>query len=256
MIKVIVFIVLLVYFAIRLLWGCTQRRTFNQYCKHIFDFKKHLSPLELKYVYAMIKYSNRKRLFIGNNEISFHSYSIHFSDEKINTSRLAYGTLYKNSCAENLVDQILEERGIQNDHILLKLSSMKKSRFYGLGWDIQNNHFKVYYIFEDFHYIPVDILEKTNYNKKLQHKNSGLIGITFQNNVLHDVKLYLYNDEHVNMLTKSRKAIQQYDTTTHNYKSEIKKSNIINKCKTLGLYFDTFTNDTLYFQDLSSSFFI
>ena len=109
------------------------------YCKNFFNFEKELSTYEKEYILSVFKSLDNKSLF-GNNftkqQQSLITYSHRLNQGKWNHSRLAVCSNLEGT--RKLALNILKHRGI-------KLPSSMNKDFWGLGWDFESNHFKIYF---------------------------------------------------------------------------------------------------------------
>ena len=144
-----------------------QRVFFNWHCKRFHAFHEALFDAELAYVdrffslYGTEHYNFYFGHFVGNR-MSSYTYS-HRSkpakgggDERgkarINSSRFACGTTSQEAALFPAAEPVLRARGIDLDpHFAAHPESFA---FYGLGWDIGKQYFKVYVMFHQVSNLP------------------------------------------------------------------------------------------------------
>lgn len=142
-----------------------QRALFNWEIgrAHALDFYNNLLTSERRYVetfferYGYEHYNFHFGLWYGNRMSSF-TWS-HRSKSENTSARFACGTTSQEEPFAAAAQAVLEERGILLDDILSSLSSVELNNkgvkneqvsihdnlsFYGLGWDFESRHFKLY----------------------------------------------------------------------------------------------------------------
>ena len=162
------------------------------------------------------------------------------------------GTLYNNKKYFDKAEKILNERNINILNIL-----DENTHFNGIGWDINNNYFKIYFTFDNKDKLPYKFKKLISEDKGKDYLNSGIISITYLNNIEYEEKVYLYKKDSLNakLLTNLRGVINQIYCKYSEYwynkvnKNEKKIIKIYNK---YGYRIDTVNyldenNYTLYF---------
>ena len=169
--------------------------------------------------------------------LSYYTYSNEIKNNNVNSSRLAYGSVMFPSFIYKYAMEVLKERNIE--------ISMDNEIFGGLGWDIDNDIFKIYYIFKD--YRKYTDIKKDNILK------GGIISFSYKNNKFYEKKIYLYSIDGITtyLISDKRKEIQKDIYKNKNDISDIGKK-IINKYKKSGYNLDTINyrdknNYVLYF---------
>ncbi len=126
--------------------------------------------------------------------------------------------------------------------------------FGGLGWDIQNNHFKVYFRFYNFKKLSETykhLLADMNNNSP-----SGLLSITYMGNKIVERKIYYYpkNEMVAKVKSQFREEKQQDCNKEIEWKNKLDRigKHIVKKYKNNHYELDTITykdkhNYTLYF---------
>lgn len=211
-------IVVFVLFVFLLVWIRRIRKyqedLFRWHCQEIYPFDKRLSKTELKYIRNCISISwwESFRLFFVLWDpiiprLSFFTYSQRVQKNKVNKSRVAYGSTVRPALAYRYALKVLEERCIQpplqpDDNLI----------FYGLGWDIEEGHLKLYYRFLDFDILN-DEYKKLERKGSAKYSRSGLLSWTFDsNNKVLETKLYRYPlDELEAHMFSSIRADRQVD---------------------------------------------
>ena len=209
-----------------------QYTTYIFYNTHIFPFYKYLSSYEKTYISECLKYSIFElfRPFCQSfyHRLSFFSYSIKCSNNYINTSRLSYGSVIVPGLIYPSAKIVLNSRNIAEPIMIDDNVS-----FGGLGWDLYENIFKIYYRFNNYDNLPwiikkmfnsiidnygqqTDLKSNQNMNNtnnmnnmsslKLQYSNlknpitfleQGLISWSYKNNILFEIKLYQYDKNNI-----------------------------------------------------------
>ena len=116
-----------------------HRDLFRWHCLNFFDFESALSRAERKYLrkcWALAQ-DYREVSDGGYRHFSYYTYSHRVKGSTVNSSRIAYGSVLHPARAFRAVGPVLAERGIE-----LPESLTQKTKFYGLGWDIQKEQFK------------------------------------------------------------------------------------------------------------------
>lgn len=194
-----------------------HRRLFQWHCRQFFRFRRHLSEAEKAYLEVCFELPDDYEEIseTGYQHFSYYTYSHRVDGEKVNSSRLAYGSVIHPQPAMQAALPVLAERAIEpiSDPIC---------RFYGLGWDIDAGQFKVYYRCPDMVRLPDSLHDLTAPYDLGNYRSEGLISFTYQGqNQLCERKVYLYPLDgsdlpsgasgQAAMLTDARGNVPQYD---------------------------------------------
>jgi hypothetical protein len=175
------------------------------YNTNIFPFYKYLSNPEKTYISECLKYSAfelfRPLCQSFYHRLSFFSYSIKCSNNYINTSRLSYGSVIVPDLIFPSAKAVLNSRNIAEPAIIDDNIS-----FGGLGWDLYENIFKIYYRFNNYDKLPWlikkmfnslikqnKLQDNTNKTQSIMFLDQGLISWSYKNNILFEIKLYQYD---------------------------------------------------------------
>ena len=110
---------------------------------------------------------------------------------------------------------MLKHRGIE-----LPDSLTRRTKFYGLGWDIEKEQFKVYFRALSWPSLDRSFLELAGEQDPGRHREEALLSVTFSGTELVEKKLYLYPLEHLlpdgvqgfaRMFTDRRGEVSQED---------------------------------------------
>ena len=255
--KKIILIFILIY-SIQKYFINYNKKIYEWHCKHIYPFDKKLTEIEKKYIKYCINHSYWelfRPIYILYDpfirRLSYMTYSHRIKNNKVNSSRIAYGSCLntKNTYQQALL--VLNEKGIQceiipNNNIV----------FGGLGWDIKRNHFKIYFRFYNYSLLENSIKELLPYMKN--KCKSGILSITYHSktNKILEKKLYCYSKDNinVNLISKFRNEIQQNCILGKKYNSKFckKGKKLLKIYEKNGYQLDTLTyksknNYTMYF---------
>ena len=115
---------------------------FYEYQKNIFSIYSHLSNEEYDFVIKTLNDISDDDIH-KNEHLSSYSFVISIENDKINASRFIVGTKTK---PENFKKNSVK--------MLKSLNISEKSpigfQWYGIGWDINNNIIKIYFLKKDF----------------------------------------------------------------------------------------------------------
>ena len=234
-----------------------NQEVYNWHCQNIYPFHEKLTQIENDFIKKCIILSHWELLrpfyciidpFI--KRLSYFTYSHQIINGNPNSSRIAYGSVIRPKKAYKYALLVLKERNIK-----CELSPDINMDFGGLGWDIKNNYFKIYFRFYDFKKLP-DI-----YKMLLPDMNnnniSGLLSITYDNNGnILERKIYSYpkNEMIAKLKSQYREEIQQDCNKKIKWeeKLDITGKNILKKYKNNNYELDTITykdknNYTIYF---------
>ena len=128
---------------------------------------------------------------------------------------MAYGSVLHPVKAERAASSVLKYRGLE-----LPQELKENNDFYGLGWDIQEDQFKIYYRSSNWQELHPALSELTSQRDSKSHLKEALVSFTFTGNQVSERKVYLYPKERPEntsirgtalMLTSSRGQIEQDD---------------------------------------------
>jgi len=118
------------------------KQKFYKYQKNIFSIYSHLSNEEYSFLIKTLNDICDDDIN-KNKHLSSYSFVISIENDKINTSRFIVGTKTK---PENFKKNSIK--------MLKSLNISEKSpigfQWYGIGWDINNNIIKIYFLKKDF----------------------------------------------------------------------------------------------------------
>lgn len=226
---------------------------FNWYCDNFYDFKNVLSENELKYIYNIFNHSPIEVLnkTMDGKRLSYITFSHIIKDDIINSSRFSIGSIMLPNLSLNYALDILKDRNI----ILPKYLLSDDYKFGGLGWDLDNDYFKVYFrcLNKNFFYIHKNIYlncRNKKIFKKIQNEyksnkywKEGILSFTYKNNKLYEKKIYVYpkyNKKYLTtyMLSNIRGIIKQNDINNYNTNDKIEKK-LIEKYNNRNFKLDT-----------------
>lgn len=234
-----------------------HRQLFRWHCRHFFNFRRHLHPTELAYLNRCFTLpTDFVEISDGGYEgFSYYTYSHRVKNEEVNSSRFAYGSVSQPKEALMAALPVLEQRGIKVPNYLLE-----ETHFYGLGWDFQADHFKVYFRCSDWSQLPSEYACLTAGHDLQSHRKEALISRTYAGFDNFEAKVYLYPlDEQqaglAQMMTTQRGQVNQLDLGENPEKCPPLNSTgqaIVAKYREIGEELDTiaYTNEndfTLYF---------
>lgn len=210
------------------------RQFHRWYCSTFFDFTPHLSDAEHDYIFKAMDLMDDWAYSLNNQvELSTMSYSHRIEGRRVNSSRLAYGSLKYQSTLQEDIQKILHQRKILTRDI------PDQAHISGLGWDIAAQHFKTYLYVDDLHRLKDPLLKAllaTNWQPDF-HRFGG-VSYTFQGGKKFETKLYLYPQraaDHVDasllpresqgnithMVTNLRGTVKQIDVNDDYFTAEI-----------------------------------
>lgn len=197
-----------------------HRYLFQWHCRKFFRFRRHLSEAEKAYLETCfaLATSFREVSDSGYEHFSYYSYSHRVQGEQVNSSRMAYGSVASPEPALQAALPVLRERSLELDPYFLESSH---SKFYGLGWDIQEDQFKVYFRVRPVQELPENLGHLLEGYLLDDHREEGLVSFTYTRNRLSESKIYLYPKSSLNlpagaqgqasMLSDQRGLVKQYD---------------------------------------------
>lgn len=248
-------ILLLLFFFILIFLTIYNIIIYNWCNKNIYNYHEKLNKSERLYIYICLLLSSSEIFkFIRCNkfisQLSFYSFSSEFKNKKMNSSRLAFGSTVLPEILYIFYKNVLKERGID----LIQDNNLK---FYGLGWDFENNIFKIYYRYFDIYKIDKSIQTVKKYNSKKYNKQ-GLLSYSYDiyTNKLVETKLYFYplKNKNIAYLYSDKRNEKQVVVTNKEYYNKINKKgkDLIDKYNSFGIKLDTVNyrnknNYVLYF---------
>jgi hypothetical protein len=217
-----------------------QQHLYEWHCQNIYPFDKRLSETEQQYVHNCISLSwweGLRPFFILWDEmvprLSFFNYSQKVDGDKVNKSRISYGSTVRPDAAYVYAKPVLEERGVE-----LPIPPTGTFAFGGLGWDIEENQFKVYYRFHDFSKMPKKYQLLAKVKKNTDYAPQGILSWTFddQGNIS-ETKVYRYptNELEAHLFSEKRKDIQVDCKKDSSWKDKINEKGL----EILGKYGDS-----------------
>jgi hypothetical protein len=238
-----------------------HRSLFQWHCRHFFNFRRKLHRTEKDYLEACFRLPHDfKEVSEGGYEhFSYYTYSHRVKGDQVNSSRLAYGSVLHPEPAYRAALPVLEYRGIEAGEALTQ-----NTKFYGLGWDLLEDQFKLYFRTLSWSQLHPTFLSLAQGYDPAEHRPEALLSVTFEAGTEVERKLYLYpTDEHLpsgvqgyaRMITDRRGEVAQEDvdpasTSAHTFNSVGER--ILEQYSEIGETLDTVAynneNDfTLYF---------
>lgn len=154
----------------------------------------------------------------GYEHFSYYSYSHRVQAERVNSSRLAYGSVLHPEAALKAALPVIRERQLLLDAYFLE---SPQSKFYGLGWDVLEEQFKVYFRVQPIDQLPRELAPLLEGYQAQDHRDEGLVSFTYTRNQLSESKVYLYPKNPSNlppgaqgeatMVSDRRGLVKQYD---------------------------------------------
>ncbi len=197
------------------------------YCHHFFDFDQVFNVHEKRFSnLCMDLMDDWSYKMTPSVYLSLMSYSHKVSPNHVNSTRLALGSLkYRHKIHRDLI-KVIESKGI-NTHTISGLEFAC-----GLGWDIDEDLFKIYMFYPVLDLISDSELKHLfNFPMKEGLLNSfGLVSYTFKDTHLYEKKVYstlkdktsffISSKEPQNitwMMTNRRGVVQQLDVSNPFY---------------------------------------
>jgi hypothetical protein len=194
-----------------------HRTLFQWHCRHFFNFRRHLSAVEKLYLEECFALADTLSEVSegGYAHFSYYTYSHRVKGDSVNSSRIAYGSVNHPEAAWAAARRVIEKRAIQ-----LPAGLADDNPFYGLGWDIEEGLFKVYFRTLDWRRLPpslADLVVDYNWN---EHRPEALLSLTWAENRVVERKVYLYPIDQVGkqgvqgqarMITDARGEVIQED---------------------------------------------
>lgn len=199
-----------------------HRTLFRWHCRNFFNFKRSLHRFEKDYLEVCFKLPDSyKEISEGGYEhFSYYTYSHRVRGETVNSSRLAYGSVAHPEEAYEAALPVLRHRGIEPPE-----SMTSGNRFYGLGWDLEEDQFKLYFRTLNWSALQPEFRILAGEHSPETHRPESLLSITYRHNQVEERKLYLYPlDEHLpegvrgfaRMMTDRRGEVAQEDVDPEN----------------------------------------
>jgi hypothetical protein len=246
-----------------------HRRFFQWYCQTFYPLRDNLSQTEWEYLEACFQTAETFCEIPSSSsyeEYSYYTYSHRVNGEQVNSSRFAYGTVVNSQKVLPYSLAVIAERELSIDPYFIEDPN---SLFYGLGWDFEAGHFKVYFRILDLEQLPHPSLHKLLENIPAERRCEGLVSFTYLGKAVIEEKIYAYplpclessgelfpgTKGRTFMATSTRGIITQYDvSTTKLWKQRLNPTGqaIIEKYAKQGYTLDTIAiqdpdNFTLYF---------
>ena len=244
--------------------GLFHRMLFRWHCRNFYPFKKRMTSTERRYLKVCFELFDdfQEVSETGFKKFSSFSYSHRVQGEQVNSSRIAYGSVENPEAAQEAAAPVLKERGIV---LPSDVVDSENARFGGLGWDIEENQFKVYFRWLGLGALPGELTDLVKDINLEEHRQGCLISYTFLDDTLEESKVYLYPQverelpegvaNETWMVTSKRGLVHQYDLYyPSNWGARLNKTgrDIVAKYRTRQQTLDTINytdeNDfTLYF---------
>jgi len=183
---------------------------FEWHCKHFYPFSDFLTAHELDYLNTCFSLAKDyvEISDLGYENFSYYSYSHRVEEHCVNSSRLAFGSVAWPEKCFKAAYPVIEERNISLETLFPQYSEL---RFYGLGWDFLENHFKIYWRVPDVRKVASPFQELVAQGSA-KTMNEGLLSVTLKDGKVFEQKAYLYPGKNrVEMLASNRGLVEQYD---------------------------------------------
>lgn len=244
--------------------GQYHRMLFRWHCRNFYPFRKKLTYAERQYLKRCFELFDdfHEVSETGFEQFSSFSYSHRVTGDRVNSSRLAYGSVENPEAARQAALPVLEEREIE---LPGEIWEGEASRFGGLGWDLENNLFKVYFRWLALSKLPEAVKSLVEDLDLSKHREECLLSFSYSHNQPVEKKVYLYPKEERElpegvanvtwMVTDRRGLVSQYDLYyPSNWASRLNRTgrDIVSKYRARGQTLDTinYTDEnsfTLYF---------
>ncbi len=196
-----------------------HRYLFRWHSRKFYPFRLRLTAQEKNYLEVCFRLPQdyREVSETGYRDFSYYTYSHRVVGDEVNSSRIAYGSVAHPGPAWEAAQPVLAERQIP---VAPFFSEAPTSRFYGLGWDLLEKQFKIYFRVVEMSNLPADLSALTAGHDLSLYRAEGLVSFTYTENQLSERKVYLYPDNkqlpegakaEAMMLTDRRGAVAQYD---------------------------------------------
>ncbi|MBT9587306.1 hypothetical protein IV102_28445 [bacterium] len=200
-----------------------HRFLFQWHCRNFFRFRRYLSGAEKDYLETCFALAQgfEEVSESGYSHFSYYSYSHRVDGELVNSSRLAYGSVCHPGPAWQAARPVLAERSLTLPDFFV---NNPVSNFYGLGWDLLERQFKVYFRVTQLTQLPAEVATLIGPRRLEDHREEGLVSYTYVDNQLSETKVYLYPRLSVElpegvrgeayMMTDRRGTVPQYDVAS------------------------------------------
>jgi len=190
-----------------------HRFLFQWHCRHFFRFRRYLSEREKNYLEVCFELPDDYREVSpsGYTGFSYYTYSHRIDGERVNSSRLAYGSILHSQEAWKAALPVLQERGLELPRFW---TEDEDCHFYGLGWDLEEQQFKVYVRCSRCERLPAEELQLLKGRRLEDHLPEGLLSLTWTGGCLSERKVYLYPRDQPGvacLLSDRRGAVAQLD---------------------------------------------
>jgi hypothetical protein len=198
-----------------------HRRLFDWHCRTFHPFHQELCEDERAYLEACFALARdwREVPEWGHADICYYTYSHRVAGDRANSSRIAYGSILHAERAVEAAERVLHRRRVRIDPFYLDDAG---SKLYGLGWDLIEGLFKVYFRVRSLASIPDSSLQALMRNQTREMRSEGVVCFAFAGTSLHESKVYLYpeaapppgdttREYRVSMLSTRRGRVEQVD---------------------------------------------
>ena len=238
-----------------------HRDLFNWHSRTFYPFRRRLKAIEKVYLETCfgLAAAFEETSEGGYEHFSYYTYSHRVKGDQANSSRMAYGSVLRPKEALAAARPVLAMRGLT-----LPDGLEEGNEFYGLGWDLEEELFKVYFRTLDWRRLPAslsDLVVDYNWN---DHRPEALLSFTYRQKELFERKVYLYPSEapsqdgvrgQARMITDGRGEVVQDDLAQSGvipYDLNETGQAILEKYRSIGESLDTIAyNDsqdfTMYF---------
>lgn len=198
-----------------------HRMLFRWHCRNFYPFRKSMSRAERDYLSACFEMLDdyREVSETGFDRFSSFSYSHRVQGDRVNSSRLAFGSVEHPEKAFEAATPVLDERGIELPDSFAGGSEL--CRFGGIGWDFEDDQFKLYFRWLDLARLPQELASLVSDIDLSEHHPEGLVSFTYVKGQAAESKVYLYPKEGKElpegvvgeawMVTDKRGLVHQYD---------------------------------------------
>ncbi len=167
-----------------------HRDLFSWHCQTFFPFERYLLVCDRVYLEECFQRADDYVETTSQlRHYSYYSYCHRVKGVEVNSSRLSYGSIVHPEEVWQAAQPSLQIRGIQlPPHVVSNPSLI----FYGLGWDFQAEHFKVYFRFEDGKQIPLASVQRILAEVSYADVSEGLLSLTYHKNGRLEEKVYFF----------------------------------------------------------------
>ncbi len=190
---------------------------FYTFQKEIFPIIDSVSELEYSFIIETLSLINYDDIY-KNEHLSSYSYVISVCGKFVNSSRFIFGTKTNPNLFEKSAQKMLESLNIEE-------SKPEGFQWYGIGWDIENDEIKIYFLKKDFSEIFCKEYRRSS-AKKIRDK------------------IYQVG-EYTTTMKKDKETVEQINTNSIEHE-------IVEKMHNLGFILDTYSEykdkKTFYFD--------